>query len=167
MSTREIGTPGGPRDGMAYEVVFSIALLSTALALGGALAHALEMPNKIGMSRDQYFVVQQAYRGWSLLGFLLLIELGSMIAIAALSSEPWVRWPTVAAIAFLVGAQALFWIYTYPANVATQNWTVVPDNWEILRRQWEYSHAAGAGFQTLAMSSLIIAALARARSRSR
>jgi hypothetical protein len=152
---------------MAYEATFFIALLSTALALGGALAHALELPNKIGMSREQYFIVQQAYRGWSLLGFLLLIELVSMIVVAALSRKPWVRWPTVAAIVWLICAQALFWIYTYPANVATQNWTVVPDNWEILRQQWEYSHAAGAGFQILAMSSLIVAALARGQSRRR
>jgi hypothetical protein len=54
----------------------------------------------------------------------------------------------------------MFWIFTFPANVATDNWTVVPDNWQALRGQWEYSHAAGAGFQLLAMSSLIVASLA-------
>ena len=148
---------------MVYEAVFFVALLSTALALGAALAHALELPNKIGMTRDQYFIVQQAYRGWSLLGLLLLVELLAMIAVAVMSHASWVRWPTVVAIALLVCAQALFWIYTYPANVATRNWTMMPENWEALRRQWEYSHAAGAAFQVLAMSALIIAALARSR----
>lgn len=29
----------------------------------------------------------------------------------------------------LVATQAIFWIFTYPANVATQNWTTLPDNW--------------------------------------
>jgi hypothetical protein len=55
----------------------------------------------------------------------------------------------------------VFWIWTYPANQATGNWTVQPENWEILRRNWEYSHFAGAVFQVLAMAALIIAVLRR------
>jgi hypothetical protein len=58
-----------------------------------------------------------------------------------------------------VAAQLVFWTYTYPANAATDNWTVVAADWETLRRQWEYSHAVGAVLQLLAMSALIIAAL--------
>jgi hypothetical protein len=86
-----------------------------------------------------------------------------MLAIAALSwHEPRVLWPTLAAIVCLLCAQAVFWIYTYPANVATDNWTTIPAEWESLRTRWEYSHAIGAAFQLLAMSALIIAALARA-----
>lgn len=50
--------------------------------------------------------------------------------------------------------------------VATDNWTDIPANWEVLRRSWEYSHAVGAMFQVLAMSSLIIAALARGKRRA-
>jgi hypothetical protein len=45
----------------AQNIAFFIALLATALALGGALAHALELPNKISMSREHYFIVQRAY----------------------------------------------------------------------------------------------------------
>jgi hypothetical protein len=67
------------------------------------------------------------------------------------------------ALACLAAAQVIFWTYTFPANVATQNWTSVPANWEDLRRQWEYSHAAGAIFQMLAMCALIVAAATRAR----
>ena len=70
------------------------------------------------------------------------------------------------AVICLLSAQAIFWAYTYPTNVATENWTTIPANWDSLRRQWEYSHAAGAGFQIFAMSSLIVAALARARTRA-
>lgn len=151
---------------MAYEAVFFVALLATALALGGALAHALELPNKIGLPSDEYFIVQKAYRGWNQLAYLLIVQFTSMIGVAVMSRhEPYVLWPAVAAIICLLSAQALFWMYTFPANVATENWTVIPDDWEALRRQWEYSHAAGAAFQILAMSSLIIAALARARAR--
>jgi hypothetical protein len=146
----------------AREVVFFIALLSTAIALGGALAHAFELPNKINLPGNEYFVVQKAYRGWNQLAYVLLVELASMILVAVLyRHDPFVRWCTVLSIVCLVGAQALFWVYTYPANVATDNWTVMPSNWEGLRRQWEYSHFAGALFQLAAMALLIAAALGR------
>lgn len=152
------------RHSIGYDIIFFIALLATALALGAALAHALELPNKINLPEREYFIVQQAYRGWDQLAYLLVIELVSMIAIAVVyRREPRVLWPTLAAILFVLCAQALFWTYTYPANVATDNWTTIPANWESLRRRWEYSHALGAAFQLLAMSALIIAVLARTR----
>ncbi|HEU4618483.1 MAG TPA: DUF1772 domain-containing protein [Gammaproteobacteria bacterium] len=149
---------------MLYDVVFFVALLATALALGAALAHALELPNKIHLPKDQYFVVQQAYNGWNRLAYLLLVELLSMIALAFMSRrDPRVFWAVVAAICCFAAAQAVFWIFTYPANVATANWTRAPESWEALRARWEYSHAAGAAFQTLAMASLIVAVLGRGR----
>jgi hypothetical protein len=74
-----------------------------------------------------------------------------------------VFWPSVAALTSLVAAQAVFWIWTFPANQATSNWTTQPVNWETLRRNWEYSHLAGAVFQALAMAALIIAVLRRDR----
>ena len=65
------------------------------------------------------------------------------------------------ALGGLVGAQIVFWVWTFPANQATANWTQQPENWEALRAQWEYSHLAGAGFQALAMSALSVAVLRR------
>ena len=146
----------------ARDTWFFAALMATAVALGGALAHAFELPNKIGLPGDEYFVIQKIYRGWSQLGYVLLIEFVSMIAVAVLyRQEPYVRRLVVLAIICLVCAQILFWLYTYPANAATNNWTVMPDHWEVLRRQWEYSHFAGAFFQLTAMALLIAAALGR------
>ena len=69
----------------------------------------------------------------------------------------------VRAVLCLTAAQIIFWTYTFPANVATENWTKVPEDWEALRWRWEYSHAAGAVCQILAMCALILAVLARAR----
>ena len=152
------------RHSIVYDVAFFIALLATALALGGALAHAFELPNKINLPRDEYFIVQKAYRGWNQIAYILLIQIASMIAVAVMSRhERYVLWSVIAAILCLLSAQAIFWTYTYPANVATENWTAMPDSWDVLRKQWEYSHAAGAAFQLLAMSALIIAVLARTR----
>ncbi len=152
----------------ALDVALFVALLATALALGPAMAHVLELPNKIGLPRDEYFVVQKAYRGWSLLGWLLAIELLAMAVVAILGrNDARTMWPALAAIACVLGAQGGFWLFTYPANVATDNWTLRPDNWAALRRQWEYSHAAGAALQLAAMASLIVAALARSPRRDR
>ena len=53
----------------------------------------------------------------------------------------------------------IFWTFTYPANQQTANWTLLPDNWEDLRRQWEYSHAAGALLNLVALICVIIAVL--------
>lgn len=39
-----------------------LGLLFTALAFAPAAAHLLELPNKIGLSRDDYLTVQQIYR---------------------------------------------------------------------------------------------------------
>ena len=132
------------------------------MALGASLAHLFELPNKIDLGRDAYFTVQGNYRGWNQLAYVLAIEFVSIIAIIILSRDDrQVRlWATVALLS-LVAAQAVFWTFTYPANVATNNWTAIPADWETLRRQWEYSHAAGAIFQLIAMTSLVIAALKR------
>ncbi|MBI2740406.1 MAG: DUF1772 domain-containing protein [Rhodospirillales bacterium] len=144
-------------------IAFFVALLASALVLGPALAHLFELPNKIGLSRDEYFIVQKAYRGWSLFGWLLLVQVAALAAAAYLARmEPLVLTLVLLALAAVAGAQIVFWLFTYPANTATANWTMPPEGWEKLRRQWEYSHAAGAALQLLCLCLLIVAALSRA-----
>ena len=58
-----------------------------------------------------------------------------------------------------MAAQALFWIYTYPANQATGNWTQLPTEWMTLRAEWEYSHAAGAVLTLTAFVFLVLSVL--------
>ena len=66
-------------------------------------------------------------------------------------------------LAFLaiVGTQVVFWTFTYPANRQTENWTTLPEDWQGLREQWEYSHAASAGLNLVALIAAILAVLAR------
>ena len=143
-----------------YGIPLFIGLVATALALGGALAHLYELANKMSLGRDDYFTVQQIYQGWNRLGFVLLVEAAALLALAIIArgDRPMLR-PVLLAIFGLVGAQIVFWSYTFPANQATQNWTLIPANWEVLRAQWEYSHAAGAGFQLLTFCALGYAAI--------
>jgi hypothetical protein len=145
-----------------HDMVFFIAMLASALALGAALAHALELPNKIGLSRAEYLIAQKAYRGWDRLAVLLVVQLVAIVAMAILSRhQSRILVPIILAGVFLICAQGVFWVFTYPTNVSTHNWTMLPDNWTELRKRWEYSHAVGALFQVLATSSLFIAALTR------
>jgi hypothetical protein len=89
----------------AYQAAFFIALFATALAFGAALAHALELPNKIDLPREAYFVVQAIYRGWDALGYLLAVQLLSMIAVAVMArGEPVVRCLAITAILALLMA---------------------------------------------------------------
>ena len=145
-------------------IAFFVALLASALVLGPALAHLLELPNKIDLSREEYFIVQKAYRGWSQIARVLAVQVIALAGAAILArAERGVMVLTLLALACVVAAQGLFWAFTYPANVATENWTVVPDNWDRLRRQWEYSHAAGAAFQLVGFCLLTLAVLSRRR----
>ena len=66
--------------GAKLKIIYFLSLLFAALALGPALAHLLELPNKIGLPRDEYLVVQQIYRGWALLGIVVFGALGSTLA---------------------------------------------------------------------------------------
>lgn len=146
----------------ARDIAFFIALMATALALGPALAHALELPAKIGMTVGEYFTVQRIYQGWNQIAYVLALQAAGILGVIALYWRvPAVRWPALVALFALVGAQLLFWTLTFPANQATANWTQRVENWEVLRMQWEYSHLAGAGFQLLAMTSLVVGALRR------
>jgi len=150
------------RPRMAQSIALFVALLATGLALGGAFSHLYELPNKIGISREHYLIVQRNYDGWWQLAYVLAAQLvGILAALAFTRSNAWTLGWLVLALAGLIGAQVVFWLYTYPANVATSNWTVLPENWQDLRARWEYSHALGAIFQLVSFGALVVACLSR------
>jgi len=96
------------------------------------------------------------------LAVLLAIEVTAIVAAAWLSrDEPAVLRLALLALGFVVAAQIVFWTFTYPANLAPGQWTRLPDDWEPVRRRWEYSHAAGAACQILAMAAITAAAVRR------
>jgi hypothetical protein len=147
-----------------HDIVYFIAIMASVLTLGMALAHLFAFPNKMAMSREDYFAAQAAYLGWFQIWVALLVQLVALVALAILHRhEPFVLWPVVISLLCFVASQAIFWMFTFPANTATQNWTTIPDNWEALRRSWEYSHAAAAVIGIVGMASLVIAGIARMR----
>jgi ribose/xylose/arabinose/galactoside ABC-type transport system permease subunit len=139
-----------------------LSLLFAALALAPAMAHLLELPNKINLSREDYLTVQQIYRGWALLGFVVAGALLSTLVLTIVVRKERKAF-VFSLIAFLciAGTQVVFWTNTYPANQATNNWTILPENWVELRRQWEYSHATSAVLNLVVLVMLVLSVLAR------
>lgn len=130
---------------MGLRTLQTLAIVFTALALVPAGAHFFELFSKMQLGREEYFVVQGIYRGWALFGIVLFAALFFDLALAIARRRQ--RWPFRFALAgFLLMAATLviFFVWTFPANQATSNWTVSPENWESLRRQWEFAHAANA-----------------------
>ena len=151
---------------MGLLVVRFLTLVLTAMALGAALAHLLALPNKIHLSREDYLVAQQIYRGWALLG---IADIGALLATFVLTvllrREPRSFVGAMVALVCIAAALVVFFTFTYPANQQTSNWTVLPADWERLRRQWEYSHAAGACLYLAAFVSLVISVLVKCETR--
>jgi hypothetical protein len=145
---------------MALKLVLFLAVILTALCLVPAGAHFFELPNKIGLAQDQYFIVQSIYRGWALFGVVLFPAIAVVLALAVMLRRQAAAF-RYALVAFVCMAAtlAIFFVWTYPANVATNNWTVVPEQWETLRRQWEFAHAANAVLTFLALCALMGAVL--------
>jgi hypothetical protein len=137
------------------------AILLIAIALVPAGSHLASLVSKMRLSPDQYMIAQRAYDAWSLFGIAVFGALLATLWHAYLA-----RGNRRAALLsllsfFLLGAsQVVFWIYTYPMNVASRNWTVLPEQFENVRTQLEYSHAASAIIVFAALVAMLCAALA-------
>jgi hypothetical protein len=150
---------------MALTIFRFLSLFFAALAFAPAMAHLLELPNKIHLSREDYLTVQQIYRGWALLGVVVAgALLSTLILTIMVRREPKAFALSLLALLCLVATQVVFWIFTYPANRQTNNWAILPVNWLELRNQWEYSHATGAGLNLFALIALILSVLVRKES---
>ncbi|TJW75370.1 MAG: DUF1772 domain-containing protein, partial [Mesorhizobium sp.] len=82
--------------------VVTIILVAGAMAM--ALAHALELPGKLRLGRQEYFVVQRIYYpGFTIGGGVA--EIGGIVATFALmltSGSPVQFWPTAGALVALL-----------------------------------------------------------------
>ena len=136
------------------------AVLLTGLTLIAPAAHLFEMANKLVLDKSDYFIVQGIYNGWWMLGlFLPLAFLANVFLAWVLRSDRTALLLSLGAAACVLLNLAIFFVFTQPANAATQNWTVQPDDWIALRQQWEYSHAVNAGVMLMAFCLAIAAAI--------
>jgi phosphoglycerol transferase MdoB-like AlkP superfamily enzyme len=154
------------------------SILIVAVAMGMALAHALELPGKLRLPKEQYLAVQAIYYpGFTFGG---IAEPLSMIATALLvflmPAGSWNFWLTLGAWVALVLMQAVYWIFIQPVNSfwlkdvglrgagktffglgAIDSVRSGQMDWRYLRDRWEYSHLARAGLAVVAFVLLVTA----------
>ena len=84
-------------------------VILTALALVPAGAHFFELPNKIDLAQDHYFIVQNTYRGWALFGIVVVAALAINLVLALMlrgRGAPF--WLALAALLCIAAALVIF-----------------------------------------------------------
>src|SRR5256885_2032085 len=142
----------------------SILLISAflaALVMGLALAHALEMPGKMRLDRERYYVVQTIYYpGFTIAGMAEPLAILTTAAAVLIGRGEPRFWLIAGALIALVLTQVLFWLVVQPVNrqwLASAKLSDVADrffrirqaggsdeDWIRLRDRWEWGHLAPA-----------------------
>jgi hypothetical protein len=137
-----------------------LAVVLTALALVPDGAHLLALPAKMALDETSYLTVQAIYRGWSMLGFVPVAALAADLSLAiGARRQPGPARLALGAALCLAATLVVFFLWTYPANQATADWTASSQAWLALRGQWEYSHAANAGLTFVALCFAVASSL--------
>jgi hypothetical protein len=155
-----------------FRVLYIVTVLIVVLATVPAVGHALELPGKMRLSKDEYAVMQRVYYpGFTVAG---LAEPGGILMTLILL----IRAPAdhtmwfILACAGLIGMQIIYWVITHPMNkvwiegqqlaaAAGRFFAAGSDrsgnrDWVGLRDRWESSHVARAGCSTLSLVALLI-----------
>lgn len=109
---------GKKRYPAVLQTILLIATFLAAVVMSQALAHALEMPGKMRLDREQYYTVQTIYYpGFTLGGMaepLALVAVAAALLIGPTGSE---RFRLIGgAMVALVLTQLLFWFVVQPVN---------------------------------------------------
>ena len=119
-----------------------------------------ELTNKMSLSPVAYMTVQKIYAGWAFFGIPIITALLlTSIHTFTMRNDRAAFLMSVTAVLCLAATQVIFWIFTYPINVATNNWTIAPEAFEAARRQWEYSHAVNAVLTFVAFVAIVLSVL--------
>ena len=160
------------------EVVHVLDVLLVAVAMALALAHALELPGKMRLSREEYLVVQPIYYPGFTVGGLAeplgLLATALLLILTPVASREF--WLALIALLGLVGMQAVYWVVTHPVNrfslrdeglgaAGAEFFAADParragrqgDDWQALRDRWEYSHVARALCGIVSLLALVVA----------
>lgn len=157
-----------------------LAVMLAAVALTPALAHALEFPGKLRLSKEEYLTVQPIYYpGFTIGGF---VEIGALFALVLLlvfaPKGEAAHWLTAGAFVLFLAAHATYWLVTHPVNKVWLKDTETgragsrffslgavggeagePASWEALRDRWEQSHIVRAGLFASGLLLLTTAAV--------
>jgi hypothetical protein len=136
-----------------------MTIMFTALSMGMALCHLLEMPAKMTYDGALWLtLLQTLYGAFGTIG--AFIEVGAVVTAVVLAflvrrRRPAFGWTLLGAVC-LVAAHVVWWVWVAPVNAAMASLTpeTLPADWMGLRDQWEYTHAARAVLQIIALAAL-------------
>jgi hypothetical protein len=152
-----------------FAVLEVATVLFVAIAMATALAHALELPGKLRLSKEHYLAVQQIYYpGFTIGGAAEPLALVLLIALVLLTPPGPALWLTAGAFVTLAAAHATYWLFTHPINnfwlrdvelegAGARFFSVDlvgrrgDDDWTTLRNRWESSHAVRAAFGVISL----------------
>lgn len=155
--------------------VVTIVVVSVAMAL--SLAHALELPGKLRLSKEYYLVTQQIYYpGFTYGGLAEPIGLVLLLVLLFVATPAGPKfWLTTAAFLAFLLMHATYWLITHPVNnfwlkdfqpekLAKGFFSFDPlgnverlrtADWTALRDRWEYSHVLRAALALLSLVLLV------------
>ena len=154
-----------------------LTVLLIALTMGLSLAHALEYPGKLRLSKPHYLAVQQIYYpGFTFAGIgELLGVIGALgVAILTPAGDP-AFWPWWIAFGAMLLTHATYWLVTHPVNNFWLRSTelggagagffgfdfltrgIDGSDWTALRDRWEFSHIARAAFSVCGLLAAVMA----------
>ncbi|MFC4495640.1 hypothetical protein ACFPA8_16040 [Streptomyces ovatisporus] len=162
------------------EVFGTLAVLLAAAVMAPAVAHVLELPGKMRLSRAEYVVVQRIYYpGFTFAGFGEFVAIAVTAVALALTEAGSAGFALRAvALAALAGVQAVYWLRVHPVNGF---WLEGEDldrfssgffafrarrggadpgghvEWTALRDRWEYGHATRAVLAVVSLVLLVVA----------
>jgi hypothetical protein len=143
---------------MLIIVVRILVVVSVAVYLVPTGAHLFELSAKLAMSPSDYMVVQGIYRGWAQFGIVIFAAILLTLLHAVMRrGQRTVFILSLISLLCLIGTQIIFWLFTYPMNVLSSNWTVTPEHFEAARRQWEYSHSVSALLTFMSLLAVVSA----------
>lgn len=151
------------------EVLQVLTLILVVVGMVPAVAHALELPGKLRLTKDAYVAVQPIYYpGFTVAGICEPLSIAATIALLLLTPRHSMDfWLTLGALLGLAGMHAVYWLFTHPVNnfwlqdeklgragsrffslgavgkTAPQR-DDDPADWAKRRDRWEYSHVARA-----------------------
>ena len=143
-----------------------LTITAAAVSMALSLAHALELPGKMRLTKDQYLAVQPIYYpGFSIGGMaepLSIVLTGVLVLLLSDGSTEF--WLALAALPILIAIHAVYWLLTHPVNnfwlkdfkprgagakffaIGTRNsqGRSLAADWTQLRDRWEHSHVVRA-----------------------
>jgi len=164
--------------------VVTVFLASIAMSL--AVAHALELPGKLRLNKENYIATQTIYYpGFTIGGIAEGVSIVAALALLLLTpASNRAFWWTLVGLLCLVAMHAAYWVLTHPVNrfwtrdlslrgVSAGFFAVgqrqrsqqvragSDEKWISFRNRWEYSHVVRAVFSAVGLISLIVSVALR------